>query len=109
MEMMDYADYVSHKDETRVMDSDLQRGTCSLRPPPAAFHTLLAAGAAVCVCVHVSYCLLDIYINQLRDTTFPNITSDNVMNDIKALRHLYNSLRMLIVRWCTSLKINQLS
>lgn len=38
--------------------------------------------------VPVSYCLLDIYINQLQAKHFQNIASDNVMNHIKALWHL---------------------
>lgn len=59
--------------------------------------------------VLVSYCLPDIYINQLqaKKKTFSekkkkNIASDNVMNHIKALWHLYSSLgNVLIVRWCS--------
>lgn len=40
------------------------------------------------LCVPVSYCLLDIYINQLQAKHFQNIASDNVLNHIKALWHL---------------------
>lgn len=46
--------------------------------------------------VPVSYCLPDIYISQLQAQHFPDITSDDVMNHIKAFQHLYSSLRMLI-------------
>jgi len=52
--------------------------------------------------VLVLYCLPDIYINQLQAQHFQNITSDNVMNHIKALCHLYSSLgNVLIVCWCS--------
>lgn len=50
--------------------------------------------------VLVSYCLPDIYINRLQAKHFQNIASDNVMNHIKALWHLYSSLgNVLIVCW----------
>lgn len=50
--------------------------------------------------VLVSYCLPDIYIDQLQAKHFQDIASDNVMNHIKALWHLYSSLgNVLIVCW----------
>lgn len=68
---------------------------------------LVVVGAAVCVYyMYLSHLVYQIFISVgFKLQHFLNITSDNVMNHIKAFWHLYSSLRMLIVKWCSCQKI----